>query len=85
MPLTGCSILGTDKPPATEIVIERASIPASLFVLPSLPPIPPKPRTDTQIARWAIAMEAWAGTCSGQLATIRDLVSESAPVLPDQE
>lgn len=78
MPLTGCSIFGTEKPPATEVVVKRQDVPDALLVLPDLPAIPPKPRTQQQVARWANAMEEWAGVCQGRIYAIRDW-SDGAP------
>ena len=70
--LTACS---ADRPPLTEVRIERIEIPAVLLTCAPTPAPPPKPRTQGDVARYIVDLWEAHQDCAAKLEGVRDLQS----------
>lgn len=68
--LTACS---ADRLPLTEVRIERIEIPAVLLNCAPAPTVPPKPRTQGDVARYLVELWEAGEDCRARLEAIREL------------
>lgn len=67
---TACS---ADRPPLTEVRVERIEIPAVLLTCAPTPAVPPKPRTQGDVARYLVELWEAGEDCRARVEAIREL------------